>query len=98
MCVLVLVQLDLVIDASVSVSGHSNQRAQKLEDNLFPEEDGKDEIMLTIDGKEIRDNASVNHLHLQPFDLPGGRCAETVQDARTAIACRGQPFRKPVLF
>ncbi|KZV76563.1 hypothetical protein PENSPDRAFT_680222 [Peniophora sp. CONT] len=37
-------------------SGHSDQREQKLEDNLFPEEDGKDEIMLTIDGKEIRDN------------------------------------------
>ena len=59
-----LVRLALVINASVSVSGHSDQRAQKLEDNLFPEEDGKDEIMLTIDGKEIRDNACVNHLHL----------------------------------
>ena len=62
-CACRLVQLALVTNASVSVSGHSDQREQKLEDNLFPEEDGKDEIMLTIDGKEIRDNVSSERIH-----------------------------------
>lgn len=66
-----LVQLTLVTYASVSVSGHSDQREQKLEDNLFPEEDGKDEIMLTIDGKEIRDNVRICRSNIAPHAQTG---------------------------
>ncbi|KAI0032409.1 caspase domain-containing protein [Vararia minispora EC-137] len=37
-------------------SGHSDQRAEKEADNEYPEEDGMDEVILTVDGKKIRDN------------------------------------------